>query len=248
MLENPVDHHPMTARSVILSLLLGAHPAELSVREIRSLTTLFGISDTTVRVALTRMVSAGDLARTESGYRLAERLQARQLRQDEACDPHRGSWDGTWTQLVITSVGRDARDRNDLRTTLRQGRFGELREGVWLRPENLEIDLPPSVTDHVWVLHTRVDQPEALAAQLWDLPGWSKYATALLRWWDQADAIPARFVLAAAMVRHLLADPVLPDELLPADWPADEIRSRYREFKDELVTLRDTAEMEEVSL
>lgn len=247
-MDNPVDHHPMTARSVILSLLLGAHPAELSVREIRALTVLFGISDTTVRVALTRMVAAGDLARTESGYRLAERLQARQLRQDEACDPHRRSWDGNWTQLVITSVGRDARDRNDLRTTLRQRRFGELREGVWLRPDNLEIDLPSSVTDHVWVLRTQTADPEALSAQLWDLPGWSLYATALLRWWDQAEAIPARFVLAAAMVRHLLADPVLPDELLPKDWPADEIRSRYREFKDELVTLRDNAEMEEASL
>ncbi|MBN7571299.1 PaaX domain-containing protein, C- domain protein, partial [Mycobacteroides abscessus subsp. abscessus] len=67
-MDNPVDHHPMTARSVILSLLLGAHPAELSVREIRALTTLFGISDTTVRVALTRMVAAGDLVRTEAGY------------------------------------------------------------------------------------------------------------------------------------------------------------------------------------
>ncbi|MEU9804936.1 PaaX family transcriptional regulator C-terminal domain-containing protein [Mycobacterium sp. NPDC050853] len=243
---NPVDHHPMTARSVILSLLLGAHPAELSVREIRALTTLFGISDTTVRVALTRMVSAGDVTRTESGYRLAERLQARQLRQDEACDPHRRAWNGDWTQLVVTSVGRDARDRNDLRTTLRQRRFGELREGVWLRPDNLEIELPPSVADHVWVLHTRTDDPAALAAQLWDLPGWSLYATDLLKWWDQAGTIPARFVLAAAMVRHLLADPVLPDELLPPEWPADEIRSRYREFKDELVTLRDPAEMEEV--
>lgn len=247
-MDNPVDHHPMTARSVILSLLLGAHPAELSVREIRALTILFGISDTTVRVALTRMVSAGDLVRTESGYRLAERLQARQLRQDEACDPHRRSWDGNWTQLVITSVGRDARDRNDLRAALRQRRFGELREGVWLRPDNLVIDLPASVTDHVWALHARTADPEALSAQLWDLPGWSLYATALLQWWDQAEAIPARFVLAAAMVRHLLADPVLPDELLPKDWPADEIRSRYQEFKGELVTLRDNAEMEEASL
>ncbi|MBB4852999.1 phenylacetic acid degradation operon negative regulatory protein [Mycobacteroides chelonae] len=237
----------MTARSVILSLLLGAHPAELSVREIRSLTTLFGISDTTVRVALTRMVSAEDLVRTDAGYRLAERLQARQLRQDEACDPQRGSWDGNWTQLVITSVGRDARDRNDLRTALRQRRFGELREGVWLRPDNLDIDLPASVTAHVWALRTRTERPDVLAAQLWDLPGWSLYATALLQWWERAEAIPARFVLAAAMVRHLLADPVLPVELLPTDWPADEIRARYREFKDELVALRDTAEMEETS-
>jgi phenylacetic acid degradation operon negative regulatory protein len=31
--------------------------------------------------------------------------------------------------------------------------------------------------------------------------------------------VPGRFVAAAGMVRHLLTDPVLPDELLADDWP-----------------------------
>ena len=128
----------MTARSVVLSVLLGAHPAWATASELIRLTADFDIKEPTLRVALTRMVSAGDLVRSEDGYRLSDRLLARQRRQDDAINPQLRSWDGTWTTLVITSIGIDARTRAALRTTLQQSRFGELREGVWLRPDNLE--------------------------------------------------------------------------------------------------------------
>ena len=130
----------MTARSVVLSVLLGAHPAWATASELIRLTEDFDIKEATLRVALTRMVSAGDLVRSEDGYRLSDRLLARQRRQDDAINPQLRSWDGTWTTLVITSVGIDARTRAALRTTLQQNRFGELREGVWLRPDNLKLD------------------------------------------------------------------------------------------------------------
>ena len=41
------------------------------------------------------------------------------------------------------------------------------------------------------------------------------------------------------MVRHLLTDPVLPAELLPADWPGDQLRDAYADFAAELVSRRD---------
>ena len=88
------------------------------------------------------MVSAGDLVRSEDGYRLSDRLLARQRRQDDAINPRLREWDGAWKTLVITSVGTDARTRATLRTTLQHNRFGELREGVWLRPDNLDTVLP----------------------------------------------------------------------------------------------------------
>ncbi|EFL20680.1 hypothetical protein SSOG_00392 [Streptomyces himastatinicus ATCC 53653] len=37
--------------------------------------------------------------------------------------------------------------------------------------------------------------------------------------------------MAAAMLRHLLTDPVLPDELLPRGWPGAELRARYDAFE-----------------
>src|SRR5947209_9301227 len=131
----------MTARSVVLSVLLGAHPAWASASELISLTSDFGIRETTLRVALTRMVGAGDLVRSADGYRLSDRLLARQQRQDEAMRPRTRAWRGDWLVLIVTVVGTDARTRAALRTAMHRKRFGELREGVWMRPDNLDGDL-----------------------------------------------------------------------------------------------------------
>ena len=76
---------------------------------------------------------------------------------------------------MITSVGTDARTRAALRTTLQDKRFAELREGVWLRPDNLDVELTADVLDRVRVLHARDDDPAELAARLWDLPGWAAH-------------------------------------------------------------------------
>ncbi|MGX9789887.1 PaaX family transcriptional regulator C-terminal domain-containing protein [Mycobacterium sp. MMS18-G62] len=237
----------MTARSVVLSVLLGAHPAWATVSELIRLTADFDIREPTVRVALTRMVSAGDLVRSDDGYRLSDRLLARQRRQDDAINPPLRKWDGTWTTLVITSVGTDARTRAALRTTLLDNRFGELREGVWLRPDNLDIELTQDVLVRGRVMRTRDDDPADLAARLWDLPGWARIGRELLDEIASATDIPGRFVAAAGMVRHLLTDPVLPGELLPSDWPGAALREAYTNFAAELVARRDSVELMEAT-
>lgn len=237
----------MTARSVVLSVLLGAHPAWASAAELIRLTADFDIKEPTLRVALTRMVSAGDLVRSEDGYRLSDRLLNRQRRQDDAIDPRLRAYDGQWLTLVITSVGTDARTRASLRNTLQQFRFGELREGVWMRPDNLEQALPEEITGRVRLLHTRDDDPAGLAAELWDLPGWRRTGEQLLDEMTAAADVPGRFVAAAGIVRHLLADPVLPDDLLPEGWPGAHLRRAYNDFAAELVDRRDQNEVMEAT-
>lgn len=229
----------MTARSVVLSVLLGAHPAWATAAELIRLTADFGIRESTLRVALTRMVGAGDLVRSDDGYRLSDRLLARQRRQDDAVQPRRTRWDGSWLTVVITAVGADPRSRADLRKALHRHRFAELRDGVWLRPDNLEQHLGPELTERVRVLSARDPDPAQLAAQLWDLAGWADQARALLAEMASADTLEQRFVVAAAMVRHLMADPVLPEQLLPPDWPAEALRSGYAEFAAGLAARRD---------
>lgn len=229
----------LTARSVVLSVLLGAHPAWATASELIRLTADFDIRESTVRVALTRMVGAGDLVRSADGYRLSDRLLARQRRQDDAVNPRLRPWDGMWTTLVVTSVGTDARTRAALRTALQDGRFGELREGVWLRPDNLDAALPADVAGRVRVLRARDDDPAELAARLWDLTAWAATGRHLLDEMDSAADVPARFLTAAAIVRHLLTDPVLPVELLPHDWPGPRLRQAYTDFAAELVARRD---------
>ena len=229
----------MTARSVVLSVLLGAHPAWATAAQLLRLTADFGIKENALRVALTRMVGVGDLVRSHDGYRLSDRLLARQRRQDAALHPVTREWDGTWLTVAVTAVGADARARATLRLALQRNRFAELREGVWLRPDNLAEEVPAEAAGLVRVLRARDDAPADLAATLWDLPGWSQAGRRLLREMDRAGGVPERFAVAAAMVRHLLTDPVLPAELLPADWPADELRAAYAAFAALLVSRRD---------
>ncbi|MGA9492901.1 MAG: PaaX family transcriptional regulator C-terminal domain-containing protein [Mycobacterium sp.] len=237
----------MPARSVVLSVLLGAHPAWASAAELIRLTSDFGIREATLRVALTRMVSAGDLVRSADGYRLSDRLLARQRRQDDAMWPKLRPWHGLWTTVIVTSVGTDARTRATLRNALQHGRFGELREGVWMRPDNLGLDVDAEIRDRVRIVAARDDAPVELAGQLWDLPSWARTGQRLIADMSGATDVPARFVVAAAIVRHLLTDPVLPEELLPLDWPGARLRNAYNDFAAELLERRDDIRLVEAT-
>jgi phenylacetic acid degradation operon negative regulatory protein len=74
-----------------------------------------------------------------------------------------------------------------------------------------------------------------LARDLWPLDAWSATARALLAHIAGAPRPADRLTAFAAVVRHLLADPVLPSGLLPADWPAAGLRAAYTDYQRELV-------------
>ncbi|HKY75862.1 MAG TPA: PaaX domain-containing protein, C- domain protein, partial [Acidimicrobiia bacterium] len=65
---------PLTARSVLASVLLGTEPPWLPTRLLVRTAELFGIADGTARVALSRMASAGEAVPEGGGYRLVGRL------------------------------------------------------------------------------------------------------------------------------------------------------------------------------
>jgi len=227
---------PLSARSVVLSLLLGAHPPEIPVSALVDAGELFGISESTLRVALTRMVAQGDLERTDGTYRLSSRLLERQRRQDAALDPSTRTWDGTWEMVVVTSAGRSASDRAELRATLTDLRLAELREGVWMRPANLVRELPAWPTGLLSQFRvTPTEDPAALAADLWNLGAWNRDGLLLLGEISGAAGGADRIAVAAAIVRHLRTDPALPAALLPADWSADALRAAYAAYQTELI-------------
>ncbi|MFJ3776034.1 PaaX family transcriptional regulator C-terminal domain-containing protein [Streptomyces sp. NPDC090075] len=230
------DLRPLSARSVVLSLLLGTHPPELPVKDLVRLVEPFGVGGSTLRAALSRMTAAGDLRRTDDAvYGLSERLLARQSRQDEAVRPRTRAWHGDWEMLVVTATGRGPAERADLRTRLAALRLAELREGVWLRPANLARPLPGDLTDTAQSYTARPDRPaHELASALWPLTTWAATARTLLARAAGARLPPDRFTVFAAAVRHLLTDPVLPPDLLPADWPGDELRTAYAHYRAEL--------------
>jgi len=48
-------------------------------------------------------------------------------------------------------------------------------------------------------------------------------------------------------VRHLLNDPMLPAELLPADWPGARLRTAYHDFATDLAERRDETQLLEAT-
>ena len=241
----PSRHRRLAARSVIASTLLGLRPPRLRTADLVAGAELLGVSQGTARVAISRMVAAGELEPTGDGYRLAGHLLARQARQDLSRVGPPGPWDGRWrTLVVLPSVGRTPAARAELRRSMGALRFAELREGVWLRPANLPSGLLAEDEDRVRAATTaivgRVEDEVATTDRLWDLGTWAARAEVLLgeiadlqaaldR--DDAGALAESFVVAAATLRHLQADPLLPTELLPALWPGPDLRGAHERFE-----------------
>lgn len=226
---------PLSARSIVLSLLLGAHPAQMQVRHLLAAAGRFGVAESTLRVALTRMVAAGDLERADGIYRLNARLVDRQRRQDDAINARTVRWTGEWEQAVLIVSGRSAAERAQLRTDLARLRLAELREGVWMRPANLDREWPTDLDSLLARFIVRPASDAALVASLWDLPTWAATGRAMLAHFAAAADPLVRLTAAAAMVHHLTSDPVLPPELLPIDWPGRELRQTYAAYQAELI-------------
>jgi phenylacetic acid degradation operon negative regulatory protein len=223
----------LTARSVLASALLGEDPPELPVAQLVRLGSLFGLSENRTRVALSRMVAAGE-ATTDGAarYRLAGHLLERQRRQAASRAGRTGPWSGEWAVVVLDPAPRPAAERTRRRRALAFARLAELREGVWLRPDNLGGPPANVLEAGATMLRSRPDDPVALAARLWPLEAWAARAAELLeelaaRPPGGPDDLAPGFELSAAVLRHLQADPLLPAPLLPAGWPGERLRRVY---------------------
>jgi phenylacetic acid degradation operon negative regulatory protein len=185
------------------------------------------------------MVAAGELTAHDGTYELrGPRLLERQARQSASRKATRRRWHGSWVMAVVIQDRREAAARAEVRAELEAARLAELREGVWMRPDNIEIVWPDVIGDQCTVLHAR-DVDPALVRRLWDLPSWATTAIELraamgelvgpLEAGDTA-ALADGFVVSAAVLRHFQADPLLPDELLPRGWPGAALRDEYDRF------------------
>jgi phenylacetic acid degradation operon negative regulatory protein len=267
------SRNTLTARSVLLSVLLGTDPPRLPVRLLVRTTELFGFAEGTVRTALSRMAAAGEVVAEDGWYALAaDRLLARQARQTASRAARTRPWPGSepgsacgtggrWIQAVVVATGRrPAGERAQLRVALASARLAELREGVWLRPDNLdapwlgaggdaatrsadaaevEVGWPAAGGDIHWFRAVPDGDPASLAARLWDLDAWAAAAADLRqRMAGLVDPLAAGdrgaladgFVLSADVLRHLQADPLLPALLLPAGWPGGPLRDEYDRY------------------
>ena len=242
-----------SARSVVLSLLLGSHPPSLPTAVLVDVATLFGISPGTTRTALSRMAAKGDIDAGGDGYRLAGSLTDRQRQQDAGRRAATPEWDGRWITVTPRRSARSLADRRDLRRWLERAGFGELRPDYWLRPANVDsLDLRPISVDFdviITVGEIIVDDVDTLVGVLWPIDDLEATAR---RHIDESGRLRARldaavdgsddkfdegrwlvdaFTESADVVRFLMREPRLPPSLVPRPWSPDLLRIEYDDLE-----------------
>jgi phenylacetic acid degradation operon negative regulatory protein len=245
-----IGNRPLSARSVLASALLGSDQGRLTVAELVAVASLFGVSAGAARTCLWRMVANGELTGDEGSYALAGRLSERRQRVDEASrigDIAPPGWDGTWELAIVSLDRRSAGDRLELRKAALALHLAELREGVWIRPDNLDPQrLPASraVLDQQCThFHgAATDISADMMRSLFSLDEWTDDAGVLIEAMnvalrtskrdDSTDSFTYEFALSIAVVRHLQLDPLLPVELIGGQWPGHTLRSTYRRFDE----------------
>ncbi len=235
---------PFSARSIVISVLLGGGRPSLPVSAVMSLAELFSVPDGTMRTALSRMVQAGELTNVDGHYALAGRhLDRRRVQTEGRADPA-AEWDGNWLIATVNVERRPVAARRAFRAELTNARLGELRPDTWLRPDNLGsglVDRLAAIDDVLVVAGSLAGpRPVDLVTQLWPLDELSASGHRLLEMVDATrsalsesdpSVLPDAFTISAAAVRHLTTEPQLPSDLVPAGWPAHALRQSYDDYE-----------------
>ena len=238
-IESVLGLTPLSARSIMLSVLLGSHPPALTGQQLVGLAELFDIRPGTARTALSRMTASGELEAEDGRYSLGPRMLQRQRQQDDGRHTPAESWDGRWYTAIAAAGGRSIADRRSFRSTMVGARMAELRPDIWMRPAN--IAKPECKSDaHLITGELDTDDPLDLVNELWSLPEINEQSAlvsaALIESRPSLDngdpsVLPSTFVLSAAAVRFLRVEPQLPAELMPEGWTSPELRTIYDDFE-----------------
>lgn len=245
------------AKSLIVSLYgdaVAPHGGSVWLGSLVDLVEPFGLGDRVVRTSVFRLSKEGWLASTQVGRRSAYGLTESGRRRFEAADriiyaARSEPWGGRWTVVFTGLVDGEARDA--LRRDLAWQGFGQLLPGVMVHPEPDATALRQALADAVAGDETVVmtataedwGRPEALrdlVARAWDLTalaaGYADFLDAFRPFLaplgrgepSPRDAFRLRILLVHAWRRAILRDPLLPEELLPADWPGAAARLLVR--------------------
>ena len=212
----------------------------MPVRALVAAGALFGIRENSMRVSLTRLLSAQVVVRDERGrYRLGERAEPVRGRVASwrRVNERIASWSGAWIALQRGAVaGSSAAVKRRAQQAHRFLGFRELRPGLLLRPDNLVAGVS-GVREQLFALGLEKTalvfgardfdaQTDARARTLWDEDSrseqYAQASTALERSRRRlpelsvAEAMVESFLVGGEALRLIALDPLLPDAIAPS--------------------------------
>ena len=264
---------PQTLMLNLLGRYLLGRPVVVAAASVIEVFARAGVGEHAARSTLTRMVNRGMLARQRHGRAMYFGLTARAERiltdgEDRIwrTGAVNGDWDGYWTLLGFSLPESWQRQRHELRSQLTWVGFGPLFNGLWVAPGRVEVTplvASLGLESRVKAFYAQVVPGTDIAAMVqenWDLDAVaSRYRGFLARWQGpgtplrRGDPLAVQLLLASDWLQVIRADPRLPAEHLPADWPAAKAESLFvaldktverpaGEIAQRILDLRPTAE------
>ena len=224
---------PVKVREIVAVILIGSRRG-LSARKISLIGTRFDVTANALRVALFRMVAAGEVTPDSRSYRATSRLSRASLGLSHT--PTRFEpWNGQWQMIIAPPTTVEGSRLSQL---YRAG-FAEYCDGVWVCPSAQGI--VEGTGGHFRVLPE--EDGRCLAERLWRLGEWNGTAEWFRRQCESADVSDECTVgmswplqLAIGAHAHLNTAPRLPPELLPNDWLQPQLRIATDNLMDRLAT------------
>ncbi len=226
----------------------------MAIADIITLLADFGIEETAIRSACSRMKANGLLVSEKredsAGYRLSE--EAVQILADgdgrifRAADD--GDPDSGWVLCVFSVPETERNERYLIRSRLTWLGFGQASPGVWIAPRTLRPEAERmlqrlDVTRHVTVwegTYRGFAEETELVSTAWDLAPlrevYDRYIAEFeptLERWNSSDSNAPRkaFIEYLESLSHWrrlpYLDPGLPQRLTPDDWPAHRARALF---------------------
>jgi len=244
---------PASGAVIFAFSVVGPEPRPLPGPVVVALLSALGMSEPTVRATILRMRRGGWLTSTRRGpvveYALTPPARDLAAAVLQPVIGDRPTWDGVFHGLLFTIPESGRAYRDALRRAAVLAGFGLLRPGLlvttddrrWSRID-AELAMAPTGSRLVRVeLRMAPDDARAAAAEAWPLETlattYMGHVAALQQLADTHRAAPptgpaALRVMWEAMMpvsATAIGDPMLPRELLPAEWPASEIRMAFED-------------------
>jgi len=245
--------HTFSARSALLTVLgkFGQPRHEpIWTATLVGAMALMGIEEKSARQALTRVASDGFLVGERQGRRTRWTITETGTAYLDANGDRiygflRDSrlWDGTWLVLAVTVPETQRQLRHHLRTGLLGAGLGSPAPGLWVTTDRTAVTAAEQVVDDLgirdktmsWIgTSAPLGDPRVLAATAWDLDALAATYRAFSAEFgrcdptDPRDAFPDQVRLLHEWRRLVLADPAIPLELLPGDWPGPDALAVFR--------------------
>jgi phenylacetic acid degradation operon negative regulatory protein len=221
---------------------------EVHVGSLIELVRALGFSENAIRLGLSRMSRYGAFKVRRRGrrsyYSLSRKgMEWMELGRVRAFEVAHKKWDGKW-RLVVYNIPETFRVlRGEIRTNLQSLGFASLSASVWISPHDFRSEIVNFVKERNMTACVEIFEAEykgllrarTFAATVWDIDGLQKsYLIFVDRYrslrskferlartsspMDPAECFAERFCMTAEYVALRLGDPMLPLELLPAEW------------------------------